>query len=82
MKLRDTNIRKVKPGPKPRKMYDGDGLYLIINPTGSRLWRMKYRYAGKEKSLSFGKYPHTSLKRARELTFESKNRHPYIEEMK
>ena len=73
MRLRDTNIRRVKAGPKPKKMYDGDGLYLIVNPTGSRLWRMKYRYGGKEKSLSFGKYPEISLKRARELRLEAKN---------
>ena len=69
MQLKDSHIRHVKAGIKPKKMYDGDGLYLLIKPSGSRLWRMKYRYAGKEKLLSLGKYPSVSLKEARDLRY-------------
>jgi len=72
MRLSDTKIRNTNPVSKPKKFYDGDGLYLIINPSGSRLWRMKYMFYGKEKSLSFGKYPDVSLKRAREKRLEAR----------
>jgi len=72
MRLRDTNIRRAKPGPKPIKMYDGEGLYMLISPSGSRLWRMKYRYGGKEKLLSLGKYPEISLKAARDLRYQAR----------
>jgi len=72
LRLKDTNIKKAKPGPKPVKMFDGEGLYLVINPSGSRIWRMKYRYAGKEKLLSFGKYPEVSLKNARDLRYQAR----------
>lgn len=67
MTLSDTSIRKAKPGAKPVKLFDGGGLYVLLTPTGSRLWRMKYRFAGKEKLLALGAYPAVSLKGAREL---------------
>ena len=47
MALTDTAIRKAKPAGKPYKMTDGDGLYLLVNPNGSKWWRFDYRYAGK-----------------------------------
>jgi integrase len=50
---------------KPFKLFDEEGLFLLINPSGSKLWRMKYRFAGKEKLLAFGSYPETPLKEAR-----------------
>lgn len=58
-------IRTAKPGPNPRKLWDGEGLYLLIQSSGRKFWRLKYRYAGKEKKLSLGRYPEVSLKEAR-----------------
>lgn len=61
-KLKSLGIKTAKPG----KHFDGDGLYLEVTPGDSRLWRLKYRYAGKEKRLAFGRYPEVSLAEARE----------------
>jgi integrase len=66
MALTDTGIRKTKPTDKPQKLTDGGGLYLLLNPNGARWWRYKYRFEGKEKLLSLGTYPETSLADARE----------------
>jgi len=66
MPLTDTAIKKVKPGEKPLKLSDGKGMYLLLNPSGSRLWRWKYRVLGKEKVLSLGAYPAVSLAQARD----------------
>ncbi len=63
--LTDTEIRTLKPREKAFKTFDGGGLYLHITPQGGRWWRLKYRYAGREKLLSLGTYPGTSLKLAR-----------------
>ncbi len=65
MPLTDTKISKAKPTDKPQKMGDGKGLYLLINPTGSKLWRWKYRVDGKEKLMTLGSYPELSLAQAR-----------------
>jgi len=70
--LTDTAIRSTKPGADPIKLFDGGGLYLLITPTGSRLWRMKYRVHRREKTLSFGSYPDVSLKTAREHREDAK----------
>lgn len=70
--LTDTEIRKAKPGEKPRKLSDGGGLHLYLTPGGSRLWRMKYRYADKEKLLSFGPYPEVTLAEARRKRDEAR----------
>ena len=64
--LTEVAIRAAKATDKPYKRFDGKGLYLLIMPTGGRLWRLKYRTDGKEKLLSLGSYPEVSLKRARE----------------
>lgn len=70
MKLTDTACKNAKPLEKPRKLSDGAGLYLEIvpsgKPNGSKYWRLKYRFAGKEKRLALGIYPEVSLKEARE----------------
>ena len=66
MTLTDTAIRKAKPGPEPIKLRDGKGLYLLISPTGSKLWRWKYRVDGKEKLMTLGAYPDVSLAQARD----------------
>ena len=72
MKLTDTALRALKPTGKVQKLSDGGGLYLHVTPTGSRLWRMAYRFAGKQKLLSFGAYPAISLRDARKLREEAK----------
>lgn len=51
MPLTDTAIRSAKPDTKPRKLTDGNGLYLLLNPNGSRWWRFDYRYHGKRIDL-------------------------------
>lgn len=66
MALTDTAIRKAKPVDKTQRLFDGGGLYLEISPAGGKWWRWKYRFGGKEKRLSFGTYPDTSLADARE----------------
>jgi integrase len=65
MALSDTSIRSIKPSDKVQKVSDGAGLYLHVTSTGSKLWRMAYRFDGKQKTLSFGSYPAVSLKEAR-----------------
>jgi len=59
--LSDTKIRAIKPAAKPQKFFDGGGLFLLVTPSGGKLWRLKYRFGGTEKLLSLGKYPQTSL---------------------
>jgi len=65
MALSDTAIRVAKHGEVATKLYDSNGLYLLLQPSGGKLWRLKYRYAGKEKKLSIGRYPDVGLKEAR-----------------
>jgi integrase len=65
MALTDTAIRNAKHGPKPIKLFDERGLFLLLQPSGGKLWRLKYRFLGKEKKLSLGIYPDVSLKVAR-----------------
>ena len=72
MNLTDTAIRNAKPADKPIKLYDGDGLYLLVSPAGHRGWRFKYFFGGKEKLLSFGRYPEITLKIARERRLEAR----------
>ncbi|MGE0022875.1 MAG: tyrosine-type recombinase/integrase [Hyphomicrobium sp.] len=66
MPLTDTAIRNTKPRPAPFKISDGGGLYLLVQPNGSRHWRLAYRFAGKQKTLALGTYPMISLAKARE----------------
>lgn len=66
MKLTETAIRNAKPDGSQRKLFDGDGLYLLVKPNGLCYWRMKYRLNGVENALSLGVYPRVTLKRARE----------------
>ena len=66
MRLTDKACKNAKPSEKPRKLSDGHGLYLEIMPNGSKYWRLKYRFDGKEKRLAFGVYPEVALKEARE----------------
>ena len=66
MALTDTQIKKARCGDKPLKLFDGDGLFLHMMPTGSKIWRVAYRVDGKQKMISFGKYPDVTLAQARE----------------
>ena len=66
MHLTDTAIRKAKPADKVQRLFDAGGLYLEIAKTGGKWWRLKYRFDGKEKRLSLGTYPDTSLASARD----------------
>ncbi len=52
--LTDTAVKKAKPGDKPVRMFDAGGLYLEVATSGSKLWRFKYRFDGKEKRLALG----------------------------
>lgn len=65
MALSALELDRLKAAEKPYKRYDGDGLYLLVQPSGSKWWRFKYRYCGKEKLLSIGTYPEVGLKEAR-----------------
>jgi integrase len=66
MPLTDILCKTTKPADKPKKLSDEKGLYLEVMPGGSKYWRMKYRFANKEKRLAFGVYPEVSLKEARD----------------
>ena len=72
MPLTDMAARKAKPKDRPYKVGDSGGLYLLVNPSGSKLWNLKYRFGGKEKSLAIGPYPsYRSPKRGRGATQQS-----------
>ena len=61
MPLSDVKIQKAKPRDEPFRMADGGGLYVLVNPAGSKLWRMDYRLLGKRRTLAVGAYPALSL---------------------
>jgi len=65
MVLTDTAIRNAKPKDKPYKVTDAQGLYLLVNLRGSKLWRVKYRIDGVERKLALGSYPEITLAEAR-----------------
>lgn len=64
--LTDAQIRALKPAAKPCKKGDQAGLFLLVAPSGTRSWRLKYRFHGNERSITFGRYPEVTLHRARE----------------
>ena len=66
MPLKDAEIRTIKAAERPQKLFDGQGLFLLVQTTGSKLWRLKYRWHGKERLLSLGRYPSLSLAAARQ----------------
>jgi len=72
MPLSDTRIRTLKPAEKPYKVFDFEGLYLLVKPSGARLWHLKYRFAGREKLLALGPYPAVGLADARRAREEAK----------
>ena len=66
MPLSEQLIKTAKPKQKPYKLSDAEGLSLLVTPAGGRLWRLRYRYSGRESMIALGSYPATSLKQARE----------------
>jgi integrase len=70
--LTDIKVRNAKYIPGKNKLFDGGGLFLLVKPTGSKLWRMKYRFGGTEKLLSLGIYPQTTLTEARQKRAEAR----------
>ena len=70
MPLNDRQIKNAKPAEtgKKTKLFDGGGLYLEVTPAGGKIFRLKYRIGGKEKTLTIGKYPAVSLSEARQAT--------------
>lgn len=72
MPLSDTAIRALKPTAKPYKMYDREGLFLLVNPGGSKLWRWRYHFMRKEKLMALGEYPVVSLAQARDRHFAAR----------
>jgi integrase len=85
--LTDTQCRKALPGEKDYKLADGGGLYLFVTTKGAKSWRLKYRFAEKEKRLVFGRYPEVTLVKARELRDRARaelreHKDPAIEERK
>ena len=74
MSLSDTSIRNAKGEAKAYKLADAGGLYVLVNPNRSRLWRWKYRFGGKEKVLAIGAYPAVSLAKAREARDAARER--------
>src|SRR5262245_4647939 len=65
--LTDSVCRNLKPQEKPFKKSDSGGLRLVVQPGGSKLWRMAYRFGGRQKELAFGAYPTVTLAQAREM---------------
>ena len=72
MALSDTEIRKAKPAGKRQRLSDGRGMYLEVTTGGGKLWRLKFRFDGKEKLLALGVYPDVSLKEARRRRDEAR----------
>ena len=74
MSLTDLACRHAKPKERPYRLFDSGGLYLEIKVTGTKVWRFKYQYFGKEKLLTIGRFPNTGLVAAREKRDVAKNK--------
>jgi Arm DNA-binding domain len=72
-RLSDVAVKNAAPKDKPYKLADGAGLYLEVMPNGSRYWRLKYRFGGKEKRLALGVYPSVTLKAARKAARDARD---------
>jgi len=72
MALSDLAVRQAKAADRPYKLFDDGGLFLLVTPSGSKLWKLKYRYDGKERQLAFGPYPVVSLVEARDKRNDAK----------
>ncbi len=74
MALTDLKIRSLRPSEKITRYTDDRGLYVEVHPSGSKLWRYKYRYAGKQKRLALGRYPDVGLAEARTRRDEARKK--------
>lgn len=72
MALTDVKVRNAKPTDKPVKLTDGNGMHLLVQPSGSKYWRLQYRFSGKQKMLALGVYPEVSLSEARRRREEAR----------
>src|SRR5664280_746770 len=72
MPLTDMKVLKAKPAGKQVTLFDGSGLFLLVTPSGGKLWRFKYRFDGKYRLLAFGTYPEISLLDARQKRDEAR----------
>lgn len=72
MALTDTKVRSAKPEAKEYSLVDGDGMFLLIHPNGSKYWRFRFRFGGKQHLMAFGVYPETSLADARQKRDEAR----------
>jgi hypothetical protein len=72
MALTALQIQKAQPKEKDYKLFDGRGLHILVKKNGSKYWRLKYRFAGKEKLLALGVYPDVELKDARQQTDDAR----------
>lgn len=72
MNLSSFSVEKAKPRETPYKLSDGNGLYLLVNPNGSKLWRFRYSFGGKERMIGFGAYPDVPLAAARDKRDEAR----------
>ena len=70
--LTDAQVRKIKPLDKKKRYSDEKGLYLEVTPSGGRFWRLKYRFNGRESTLTIGSYPEISLAQARRARDEAR----------
>ncbi|AUV45437.1 TPA: integrase arm-type DNA-binding domain-containing protein [Citrobacter freundii] len=72
MALTDIKVRSAKPQEKEYTLVDGDGMFLLIHPNGSKYWRFRFRFGGKQHLMAFGVYPETSLADARQKREEAR----------
>lgn len=72
MALTDTKVRAAKPQAKEYSLVDGDGMFLLVHPNGSKYWRFRFRFGGKQHLMAFGVYPETSLADARQKREETR----------
>lgn len=72
MRLSDRQIQSLKPKDKPYKISDGHNLFIHVDPRGSKYWRYRYRWFGKEQMLALGVYPETSLHEARDMLYQAR----------
>ena len=70
--LTDAQVRKIKPLDKKKRYSDEKGLYLEVTPSGGKFWRLKYRFNGRESTLTIGSYPEISLAQARRARDEAR----------
>ena len=75
MALKELQIRNIRPTDKVTQCTDERGLYLEVHPNGSKLWRYKYRYMGKQKRLALGRYPDVGLAEARKRRDNARRKH-------